>query len=359
MPQIVGSKVGTTLDYVVSLIGKESAVAGVVIIVPHVCGKPRTCKRREVPRHILARQGRSESKDIGRYRCCPSTCTEICLGSNLTRLDESTDEVEQRLFALAEVGLACRPVVHLHIDIGVIVYTPRSVNVVVPYTLEVGWHIARTRRGDEQIAAKLIVELFEIEVLLTATIVAESLVDRHVLDVGCCVVDVELNAIEQTGVVIVMLLEQRLIALGNSLVNPLTCCRLGIDTYISLSIVEVGIVVGLVVSIGSDDEHHLVSTLNGNLAVMIVDRTALCHRLHTYAILHIIIVETSVPQEFVVAFGYHLALRNGVLGIRKHEILHSLTRSLEAYRHDIGRIADEVFACVADAILGKRHYSQS
>ena len=156
-----------------------------------------------------------------------------------------------------------------------------------------------------------------------------------------------------------MLVEQRLIALGYSLVDPLACSRLRIDAYISLCIVEVGIVVGLVVGVGCDDEHHLVGTLNGNFSVMIVYGSALCHRLHTYAILHIIIVETGVPQEFVVAFGYHLALRNGVLGIRKHEVLHSLTRSLEAYSHHIGRIADEVFACIADAVLGKRHHSQS
>ena len=271
MPQIVGSKVGTTLDYVVSLVGKESAVACVVVVVPHVCSKPRTCKRREVPRHILARQRRCESEDVGRNRCCPSTCTEVSLGSNLTRLDECADEVEQRLFALAEVGLACRPVVHLQIDVGVIVDTPRSVNIVVPYALQVGWHIARTRRSDEQIAAKLIVELFEIEVLLTATIVAESLVDGHVLDVGCSIVDIELYAVEQTCIVIVVLLEQRLIALGNSLVDPLTCCRLWIDTYISLCIVEIGIVVGLVISVGSDDEHHLVGTLDCDFAVVIVD----------------------------------------------------------------------------------------
>ena len=141
----------------------------------------------------------------------------------------------------------------------------------MPYALQVGWHIARTRRSDEQIAAKLIVELFEIEVLLTATIVAESLVDRHVLNVGCCVVDVELHAVEQTGVVIVMILEQRLIALGYSLVDPLACCRLGIDAYISLCIVEIGIVVGLVISVSSDDEHHLVGTLDCDFAVVIVD----------------------------------------------------------------------------------------
>ena len=84
------------------------------------------------------------------------------------------------MLTLAEVGLAGRPVVHLQIDVRVIIYTPRSVHVVVPHALQVGWHVAGARRGDEKVTAKLIVELLQIEVSLALPIVSQPLCYRQV-----------------------------------------------------------------------------------------------------------------------------------------------------------------------------------
>ena len=76
MPQIVSGKVGASLQNVI-IFGKETTVAGKVIIVPEMSGEPRSGKRREVPRHVLAGKGRGESEDIARHGCGPSTCTEV------------------------------------------------------------------------------------------------------------------------------------------------------------------------------------------------------------------------------------------------------------------------------------------
>lgn len=63
---------------------------------------------------------------------------------SFTRLHLCLDEVEERKLALAQVGGAGWPVVHLEIDVVMVVNTPRTIHVVVPYTLQVGRHIART-----------------------------------------------------------------------------------------------------------------------------------------------------------------------------------------------------------------------
>ena len=90
----------------------------------------------------------------------------------------------------------------------------------MPYTLQVGRQISRTGRGDEQITSKLIVELFQIEILCPFTIIRKPLVDRYVVII-IHIVQYQAYTTEQIAVIPVMLIQQQLIALFFCLTHPI------------------------------------------------------------------------------------------------------------------------------------------
>ena len=77
MPQIICCEISTSLDDIVGCLAQELLIAGIVVIIPEMGSQPWTGKWREVPRHILACQRRSETEDIAGYRCGPATGTII------------------------------------------------------------------------------------------------------------------------------------------------------------------------------------------------------------------------------------------------------------------------------------------
>ena len=357
MPEIVGSEVGRLLQHVV-VVGEEVAVAGEVVVVPEVSGEPRTGERREVPRHILARKRRCEAEDIARNGCCPATCAEVRLSRYAARLNERAHEVEERQLALRKSRRASQPVVHLQVDVVMIVDAPRSVHVVMPQALQVSRHIVCTRRRDEQVAAKLIVELLQIVVGLALAVSLKASVHGQVGGLNRSVVDVQTHAVEELRIVGVMLVEQRGVVLSRSLCEPVggSLCR--VDAHISLRVVEVGVVVGLVVGVGSDEEHHLVDILHRELAASVRNLAALSHSLDAHGVLHGVIVETRQPAERIGAVGLHLARRNRVWSVREHEVLLAALRRSEAHSHHIGRMRHEILALVLHAVLAETHLSK-
>ena len=72
-----------------------------------------------------------------------------------------TDERQQRLVQLGEVGRFRRPVVHLRVDVDRVVRAPRRPDVFVPDALEVGRLRAGPARRDQQVAAVLEEQLDE------------------------------------------------------------------------------------------------------------------------------------------------------------------------------------------------------
>ena len=77
MPQIICCEISTSLDDIVCCLAQELLIAGIVVIIPEMGSQPWTGKWREVPRHILACQRRSETEDVAGYRCGPATGTII------------------------------------------------------------------------------------------------------------------------------------------------------------------------------------------------------------------------------------------------------------------------------------------
>ena len=63
--------------------------------------------------------------------------------------------VKERQVALGKVDHFYGPVVHLHVDVGVIVRAPGGLHVFAPEALEVGGHAARPRAAHQQIASHL------------------------------------------------------------------------------------------------------------------------------------------------------------------------------------------------------------
>ena len=171
LPEIVHCKDSTLLDQVVTHFLQELLVASVVVVFPHMGSQPRTRHRVEVPGHVFAFKRSSETEDVARDRSCPSSGTEVSLSRLFTRLYQCTDKVDEWKRTFCQVGRTCRPVVHLHVDVVVVVHTPWSVYIVVPDTLQVRRKITRTRACDEQVTAKLVVQLFQVIVRLTLTIV--------------------------------------------------------------------------------------------------------------------------------------------------------------------------------------------
>ena len=77
MPQIICCEISTSLDDIVCCLDQELLISGIVVIIPEMGSQPWTGKWREVPRHILACQRRSETEDVAGYRCGPATGTII------------------------------------------------------------------------------------------------------------------------------------------------------------------------------------------------------------------------------------------------------------------------------------------
>ena len=354
MPEIVGREVGRLLQYFV-VVSEEAAVARKIVVVPEVCGEPRTSERREVPRHILARERRCEAEDVARYGRCPATCAEVRLRRYTARLHERADEVEERQLALRESRRASQPVVHLQIDVVMVVDAPRSVDVVVPQALQVSRQIVGTRRRDEQVATELIVELLQVVVGLALAVSLKTAVHGQVVGINHSVVDVQTHAVEELRIVGIVLVEQRGVALCGSLGEPVGSSLFRVYTYVSLRVAEIGVVVGSVVGVGSDEEHHLVGILHHELAASVAHRTALSHSLYAHGVLHTIVVETCQPAERVGAVRLHLARRHGVGSVGEHEVLLATLRGSEAHRHHVGRMRHEILALVLHTVLAETH----
>ena len=156
-----------------------------------------------------------------------------------------------------------------------------------------------------------------------------------------------------------MLVQQLYVTLAFSLAHPILGSSQRIHTYISLRIVIIRVIVCLVIGIGRNEEYHLVGTLHGQLSTFVRKATALVDGTDTDGILHIVVIETCIPEQTVLAVSHHLACRDRVRRIREYEILLARTGSLVADSHHIGWIRDEIFTLIAHFILDERNGSQS
>ena len=156
-----------------------------------------------------------------------------------------------------------------------------------------------------------------------------------------------------------MLIEQLRIALALCLAHPVVGSSQRIHAHVGLRIVVIRVIVCLVIGIGRNEEYHLVGTLHGQLSTFVRKATTLVDGTDTDGILHIVVIETCIPEQTVLAVSHHLACRDRVRRIREYEILLARTGSLISDSHHIGWIRDEIFTLIAHFILDERNGSQS
>ena len=82
------------------------------------------------------------------------------------------DQIDEGLMKLCEIAGLSQPVIHLDIDVEVVVRGPWWLFISIPNTLQVRRKAARTRRGDQEIAAELVVGFHEIGVVMAALLQA-------------------------------------------------------------------------------------------------------------------------------------------------------------------------------------------
>ena len=155
LPETVHRKPCRPLYQAVARIAQEIQVARIIVIVPYMRGQPGASHRDEVPCHVLATQRSRESENVGRNGCGPSPCPEIILGRPCSRFLHRADKIEQRHLTFRQVRKAGRPVVHLHVNVVVIVHTPRAIHIVMPHSLQVGRKVPRPGTGCQEIAPEL------------------------------------------------------------------------------------------------------------------------------------------------------------------------------------------------------------
>ena len=133
---IVEIEVSSTLDNRIPLT-KKFLIACVEIVLPQMSSKPSTSVGIHAPEGTINRT--CNAPDVGIVVCHPAIASIHLLGSHSTCLAQILDHREKRLGGLGEVADLSRPVVHLSIDVDGIFRIPRSIALVVPHTLQVGW----------------------------------------------------------------------------------------------------------------------------------------------------------------------------------------------------------------------------
>ena len=346
-PQEVFAEEGAALHERIGHFAQEGNIAGVVVVVPQVDGQPRGGHGVVVPRHIGSFERGGEAEYVGRYARCPAACSPICLSCPLAGFFEQPDEVGQRLGTFGQIGGQRGPVVHLEVDVVVVVDAPRPVHIVMPHALQVGGQVSGPRRGDEQIAAELVVEAFERTVFGSFAIVCQPLVGGFVR-AGTC--KAELHAVEQGLVVAQVGLEQAGIALALGLVQPFSGGFIGIYAHIGQRVVPVGVVVGGIVRVGREEQVDAVGSGDLQLVVAVAAGASLGHHLQTHGVAHVVVVEAAAIGEAAFAVVAELPFAYGAGSIGNLQVLPARLRGREAYDHDIGGIGHEGRAVEVGAV---------
>ena len=173
--------------------------------------------------------------------------------------------------------------VYVVVEIGV----PWCACVVLPYSLEVGRHLPRARRGYEQVSTELEVKFFECMVGCSVAIgfkpVGRRCGRRFV------VVQVEPYAVEQFAIIGHMAFEQGRIAAFRRAAYPFLRCAGGVYAYVCLCVGGVGVEVRLIVGIGSEQEYGFVCSAYVYCPVLAAYVPAFGYRPYPYAEFHVVV----------------------------------------------------------------------
>ena len=235
------------IEVVLPEVGAEPGVADLVLVLPPSCTAENAVLGEEGP-SVAAFDIRAGAGMLG-------------IRLPLLAVRHVDGPVEEGVVQFAQVGDLHRPVVHLHVDVGMYVGVPSRAAAVVPDTLQVARECHATRRGDGKVTAIGKVELLEEQIVRFRTVVVYKRIGRLRLRSG--IGKVQTHAVEEFLIVCHMLAVDRCPALAGGLVQTAAddVCQVTSTDAADVGrprVVEVG---------GSGQiDHHLVGTADGDAA---------------------------------------------------------------------------------------------
>ena len=231
-----------------------------------------------------------------------------------------------------------------------VVHAPRAVDVVVPHPLQVRGEIARSRRGDEQIAAELEIERLEIMIRCAVAVGRQSAIRRQVAERVGCVAELQTHTVVERGVVLVVTSKEGGEVASRRRFHPFRRGAFGIHTHIGFGVVEARIEVHAVVRVGGEQEGHLIGALHREAAVGVRHRAAFCHRAKAHHIAHAVVVQLCAIDQPIFAFRHDLALGTRIRRVGKRKVLLTAAVGGEADRQHIVGVGDKRATGVARAV---------
>ena len=166
-------------------------VLGEEVVFPEILAEPRAAGGPVSPRAV---NGRRRAPEVGVVVRDPATGAPVHLRGARAGLREVLHHPQERFDALAEIARLGRPVVHLGVDVDGVFAAPGRVHAVGPEALQIGRLPARTRAGEEQVAAKLEVKRRKLRVVSIREVL-DALVGRQLHRLGGA--EVQRNPAEQ------------------------------------------------------------------------------------------------------------------------------------------------------------------
>ena len=160
----VEAELGGAAQHRIRLVAQPGEVAAVQVVLVEVLRQPRPGHRPRGPHRVAVAPVADHAgvpPDVGVVVRRPAARAVHRRRGPRAGDRQITDEREERLVQLGEVGRFRRPVVHLGVDVDRVVRAPRRPHVVVPDALQVGGLRAGPARRDQQVAPVLEEQLDE------------------------------------------------------------------------------------------------------------------------------------------------------------------------------------------------------
>ena len=235
------------IEVVLPEVGAEPGVADLVLMLPATRTAEDAVLCKEVPT-VAAGSRRAGAGMLG-------------IRLPLLAVRHVDGPVEEGVVELAQVGDFHRPIVHLHVDVGMDVGVPSRRAAVVPDSLQVAWQGHSARRGNGKVTAIGKIELLEQQFVRFRAVVFDESIGRLALRSG--IGKVQTHTVEESLIVCHMLAVDRCPPFLGGLVQT---AAYGVCQVFGCGTTDVGRL--RVVEIGGSGQidHHLVGTADGDAA---------------------------------------------------------------------------------------------
>ena len=163
-------------------------------------------------------------------------------------------------------------------------------------------------------------------------------------------VQLQLHAIKERGVVLVVACKEGGEVASRRHFHPLCRGAFGVHAHIGFRVVETRIEIHAVVRVGREQEGHLVCPLHRETPVGVRHRAAFRHCAKAHHIAHAVVVQLCTIDQPIFALRHQLSLGAGIRRVGKREVLLSAAVGGEAHHQHIVGVGDERAARVVRAV---------